>query len=150
MKNIFEGNTTQELIDRVNKLTPESERQWGKMNVDQMLAHCNVAYDMSFTDQYPKPNFLVKQLLKMFVKPTTCGEKPYKKNGKTAPQFIIKDKRDFELEKQKLINYLNKTRNLAAAHFEGLESHSFGKLSSREWSNLFYKHLDHHLTQFGV
>lgn len=150
MKNIFEGNTTQELIDRVNKLTPESERQWGKMNVDQMLAHCNVAYDMSFTDQYPKPNFLVKQLLKMFVKPTTCGEKPYKKNGKTAPQFIIKDKRDFELEKQKLINYLNKTRNLGAAHFEGLESHSFGKLSSREWSNLFYKHLDHHLTQFGV
>ena len=115
-----------------------------------MLAHCNVAYDMSFTDQYPKPNFLVKQLLKMFVKPTTCGEKPYKKNGKTAPQFIIKDKRDFELEKQKLINYLNKTRNLGAAHFEGLESHSFGKLSSREWSNLFYKHLDHHLTQFGV
>lgn len=150
MKNIFEGNTTQELIDRVNKLTPESERQWGKMNVDQMLAHCNVAYDMSFTDQYPKPNFFVKQLLKMFVKPTTCGEEPYKKNGKTAPQFIIKDKRDFELEKQKLINYLNKTRNLGAAHFEGLESHSFGKLSSREWSNLFYKHLDHHLTQFGV
>ena len=122
----------------------------GKMNVDQMLAHCNVAYDMSFTDQYPKPNLFVKQLLKMFVKPTTCGEKPYKKNGKTAPQFIIKDKRDFELEKQKLINYLNKTRNLGAAHFEGLESHSFGKLSSREWSNLFYKHLDHHLTQFGV
>ncbi|MCJ8164098.1 hypothetical protein MKJ04_04535 [Pontibacter sp. E15-1] len=30
------------------------------------------------------------------------------------------------------------------------ESHSFGRLSSQEWNNMFYKHLDHHLSQFGV
>ena len=150
MKNIFEGNTTAELIARIHKLSPQSQRQWGKMSVDQMLAHCNVAYDMNFTDMYPKPNFLTKQLLIMFVKPTTCGEKPYKKNGKTVPAFIIKDQRDFDLEKRKLINYCQEVHALGAQHFEGKDSHSFGKLSSQEWSNLFYKHLDHHLTQFGV
>ncbi|MBA5630164.1 DUF1569 domain-containing protein [Moheibacter lacus] len=150
MKNIFQGNTTQELIDRVNQLTPETKGHWGKMSVDQMLAHCNVAYDMTFTDKYPKPGFLKKFLLKTFIKPGTVGENPYPKNGRTAPQFIIKDRRDFDLEKQKLVDYLQKTHNLGAEHFEGMESHSFGKLNQQEWSNLFYKHLDHHLTQFGV
>ena len=88
--------------------------------------------------------------MKTLIKPGTVGENPYPKNGKTAPQFIIKDRRDFELEKQKLVDYLQKTHNLGAEHFEGMESHSFGKLTQKEWSNLFYKHLDHHLTQFGV
>ena len=150
MKNIFQGNTTQELIERVNQLTPETKGHWGKMSVDQMLAHCNVAYDMTFTDKYPKPGFIKKIILTKLVKPLTVGEKPYPKNGKTGPQFIIKDRRDFELEKQKLVDYLQKTYDLGGAHFEGMESISFGKLTQKEWSNLFYKHLDHHLTQFGV
>lgn len=150
MKNIFQGNTTQELVERINQLTPETKNHWGKMTVDQMLAHCNVAYDLTFTDKYPKPGFIKKFLLTKFVKPATCGEKPYPKNGRTGPQFVIKDRRDFELEKQKLVDYLNKTHDLGAEHFDGMESHSFGKLTTQEWSNLFYKHLDHHLTQFGV
>ena len=150
MKNIFEGNTTQDLIERLNTLTPETKNHWGKMTVDQMLAHCNVAYDLTFTDKYPKPGKIKKFLLKTFVKPATVGESPYKKNGKTGPQFIIKDRRDFELEKQKLVDYLNRTHELGAEHFEGMDSHSFGPLTSKEWSTMFYKHLDHHLTQFGA
>lgn len=150
MKNIFEGNTTQELVDRVNNLKPETERLWGKMTVDQMLAHCNVAYDMTFTDKYKRPNAIARFFIRTFVKPTTCGDKPYKKNGPTAPEFIIKDKRNFEAEKKILIDYLNKTHDLGKSYFDGKENMSFGVLSQQEWSNLFYKHLDHHLNQFGV
>ncbi|MFK7809016.1 MAG: DUF1569 domain-containing protein [Saprospiraceae bacterium] len=150
MKNVFNQKDIQSIIDRINKLSPETQPQWGKMSVDQMLAHCNVTYDMAYTDKYPKPGFLKKLMLKMFVKGVVVSDKPYTKNGRTAPEFIITDARIFEAEKKQLIANINKTQELGAEHFEGKDSHSFGKLSSKEWNNLFGKHLEHHLTQFGV
>ncbi len=150
MKNIFEKEVSQEVISRIEKLSPESAPQWGKMDVARMLAHCNVTYDMAFTDKYPKPKGLKKWLLKTFVKPKVVSDKPYPKNGRTAPEFIIPNERDFEKEKALLIQNIEKTSALGVEHFEGKESHSFGPLSQKEWSNLFYKHLDHHLKQFGV
>jgi len=120
------------------------------MSVDQMLAHLNVAYEMAYTDKHPKPGAVGKFFLKLFVKNAVVGPKPYKKNGQTAPAFKITEKRDFELEKKRLIDYLNKTEQLGADHYHNKESHSFGALSKTEWNTLFAKHLDHHLTQFGV
>ena len=78
------------------------------------------------------------------------NETPYKKNIRTAPQFIITDRKNFKEEKARLINYLEHTCKLGKAHFEGKESISFGLMTAIEWNNQFYKHLDHHLTQFGV
>ena len=86
----------------------------------------------------------------MFIKSSVVGPKPYPKNGRTAPDFIIKDQRDFEAEKQQLVDNVKKTLELGAAHFEGKESHSLGALTAKEWNVMFAKHLDHHLTQFGV
>jgi len=150
MKNIFDPQVTEELIARINQLHPESPALWGKMSVDQMLAHCSVAYEMAFTDKHPKPNALMRFLLKTFVKKGVVNEVPYPKNAQTAPVFIIKGNKDFEEEKGKLITYLKHTISLGKDHFEGKESLSFGPMTAKEWNNLFYKHLDHHLTQFGV
>jgi len=150
MKNLFLKKDVASTIQRLNNLTPQTQPQWGKMNVGQMLAHCNVAYDMAFTDQYKKPGAFKKFFLKMFIKSAVVGPKPYPKNGRTAPDFIIADERDFETERKKLISYLNKVQELGSDHFQNRESHSFGPLPSNEWNVLFSKHLDHHLTQFGV
>lgn len=78
------------------------------------------------------------------------GDKPYKRNGMTAPSFVMKEEKDLEKEKLRLIDYVIRTQSLGGAHFDGKESLSVGRLSTREWNNMFYKHLDHHLTQFGV
>ncbi|MFC3416334.1 hypothetical protein [Algoriphagus hitonicola] len=150
MKDIFDPKVTQELIERVNQLKPESPALWGKMTVDQMLAHCSIAYEMAFTNKHPKPNPLLRFLLKTFVKNGVVNEVPYKKNLRTAPVFLIKERKNFEEEKSRLIKYLEHTLNLGRDHFEGKESLSFGPMTANEWNNLFYKHLDHHLTQFGV
>jgi len=150
MQNLFDPRDAQKTIDRIHNLTPETPAQWGKMNVSQMLAHCNVAYDMSLTDQYKAPGSFKKFMLKLFVKNSVVGPKPYPKNGRTAPEFIISDERDFEIEKKKLIQYINKAKNLGGAYFNGKESHSFGPLNKKEWNTLFSKHINHHLTQFGV
>ena len=150
MKNVFNQTDVNELISRINQLNPSTPAQWGKMNVGQMLAHCCVAYDMALTDQYPKPNFLMRALAKFFAKSMVIGPKPYPKNSRTAPEFIITDQRVFETEKNRLIDNIKKTQELGSSYFDGKESLSFGPLSTNEWNTLFYKHLNHHLTQFGV
>jgi hypothetical protein len=150
MKNIFQPAVTSEIIERINKLTPATAQLWGKMNVAQMLAHCNVSYELVYDDIHPKPGPVMKFILKKLVKNKVVNEKPYPKNNQTAPAFIIKGEREFEKEKVRLIDYINKTQQLSETHFDGKESHSFGVLTKTEWNNMFYKHLDHHLNQFGV
>ena len=150
MDNIFKKETVDKAIGRINKLNSKSTGLWGKMTVDQMLAHCNVSYEMVFTDKHPKPNGLMKLMLKLFVKQTVVNEKPYKKNSRTAPAFLIANERDFEIEKKRLIDHRTKTQELGEDYFDNKESHSFGPLTKTEWNNLFYKHLNHHLEQFGV
>ncbi len=150
MKNIFDLLETNAIIERIGKLDAYAKPQWGKMSVDQMLAHCNVTYEMTFEDKHKKPNVFTKFMLKVFVKNTVVGEKPYKKNSRTAPQFLITNARNFVEEKARLTDYLKKAQGLGEDYFDGKESHSFGKLTKQEWNIMFYKHLDHHLSQFGV
>ncbi len=150
MKNMFNETEANEVIARIEQLTPDSQRQWGTMDVAQMLAHCCVTYEYVFENKHKKPNFLKKLIFKWFVKPIVVGPKPYDKNNRTAPDFIMKGDKDFALEKGRLIDYIKKTQALGAVHFDNKESHSFGKLTKDEWNTMFYKHLDHHLKQFGV
>lgn len=151
MENIFNKQVTNSVIERINQLNETSQPQWGKMNVAQMLAHCSVTYEYVFEEgKYNKPKGLKKLLLKLLVKGIVVGEKPYSKNGRTAPDFLITDTRVFNTEKEKLVEYLRKTQALGEEHFHNKESHSFGSLTKTEWNNMFYKHINHHLTQFGV
>src|SRR3954471_4002436 len=134
MKNIFDQQVAKEVIDRINKLTPASKPLWGKMTVDQMLAHCNVTYELVFDNKHPKPGGFKKFLLKSFVKNIVVNEKPYRKNSPTAPEFKMVDQKNFEAEKGRLINYINKPAQLGESYFDNRESHSFGKLNKTEWN----------------
>jgi hypothetical protein len=150
MHSVFETSTVRALRDRIERLTSSTSPQWGKMTVDQMLAHCNVAYDMVYTGDYPKAGPIKRWLLKALVKQGVVGPKPYPRNSPTAPAFRIRARKDFATEQRKLLAYLERVRIDGASGFEGRESVSFGALTASEWDVLFYKHLDHHLTQFGV
>ena len=147
---LYDPTVTQTALERIERLGPETRAGWGKMSVDQMLAHLNVAYDMETGALPVSNNFLMRFILKTFVKKAVVGPKPYPKNGRTAPAFVISDRRNFEQEKAKLMNHMNRFRRNGAAHYEGKENVSFGKLTASEWNVLYYKHLDHHLQQFGV
>jgi len=150
LPNIFTKGVFEQLITRLNNLTHETQPKWGTMDVTQMLAHCNVTYEMAYEDKHKRPNGFTKLMLKLFVKGIVINEKPYKKNSRTGSMFLITDKRVFENEKNRLIAYLNITVELGENYFDGKESMSFGVLNKTEWNNQFYKHLDHHFTQFGI
>lgn len=147
---IFSAEVAEKFTQRINSLTASTQPQWGKMNVAQMLAHCCVSYEMAFENKHKKPNAILRLILKAFVKPLVCTDKPYKKNSQTAPAFLITDERVFETEKNRLIAFVNKTVEVGEDFFKGKESLSFGKLTLDEWNSMFYKHLDYHLSQFGV
>lgn len=154
MPDFFDRATADELLERIGRLTPDTQAQWGKMNVAQMLAHCSKAFDSVYSADYlrdnPRPNAVLKWVLRLVAKPIVVGDTPYRKNSRTAPSFIVADERDFKTERDRLAAYIEQAHAEGRAGFEGRESHSFGPLTADEWSTLFYKHTDHHLTQFGV
>lgn len=150
LPNVFSKDVTGQIIDRISQLSPSSQPKWGKMNVAQMLAHCNVIYEITFDNIHPKPSGFKRFILKLLVKGPVVSDTPYKNNSPTAPIFKVAAQQDFEKQRERLITYLNKTVKLGEDHFDGREYPNFGILTKNEWNNMFYKHLNHHLTQFGV
>ncbi len=150
LPDIFDKNIADGVVARINKLSPASQPVWGKMTVGQMLAHCNVTYEMVYENKHKAPKGLMKLMLKLLVKGIVVSETPYKHNSRTAPAFLMTTEKEFNTEKNRLIGHITKTQAMGRSAFEGKESLSFGALSSTEWNNMFYKHLDHHLSQFGV
>lgn len=150
LPNIFTSEVADKMIARINNLSSQSQPKWGKMTVGQMLAHCCVTYEYVYENKYKKPGFVMKLILTNFIKKHIVNEAPYKQSLRTAPDFLITDERAFEKEKERLVGYIRRTQDAGEAFFDGKESHSFGVLNKTEWNNMFYKHLDHHLNQFGV
>jgi hypothetical protein len=150
LPSIFDPKTTQATLERLSKISAQSKPQWGKMNAAQMLAHLNVSYDLAYDRIQSNHNLFSKLILKLFVKNIVTNEKPYAKNSRTGPEFIVADERDFEREKNLFIQNIKDTEGKGASYFEGKKSQGFGVLTAIEWNNQMYKHIDHHFHQFGV
>jgi hypothetical protein len=149
-QSIFSPDGLQWYVDRINALTPDAKASWGSMSAAQMLAHCSVAYEMVYTAKHKRPPAILRWILTATLKETVCGTKPYKKNSGTAPAFKQTVPKDFESEKQQLLDYLQRMFVDGPTYFRGRESNSFGVLTEQEWDTMMAKHLHHHLTQFGV
>ncbi len=151
LPNVFDPQVTAQLVERLQKISPEAKPLWGTMDAGQMVAHCNVAYEYVFEPEKYKPiPGILKPILKLLVKPKIVNEVPYKQGSPTGSDFKIKGSKDYGAEKERLISFIEKTQKAGSVFFEGKESHAFGKLTSTEWNNMFYKHLDHHFRQFGA
>ncbi len=149
MKNLFQPETVEEIISRVDQLRPASARQWGKMEVAQMMAHCSAALDMA-SGRLNRPRLLVGRLLGPFVKPVFINEKPFSRNSPTDKQLVISDARDFLREQEQLKQKLRDFYEGGEAHCTKHPHPFFGALTPQEWGRGMYKHLDHHLRQFAA
>ncbi len=150
LPDIFSRSVSDQVIERINRLTPETRPQWGKMNAGQMLAQCKRGLRNGYDGKFPKPGFFLKFMLKTFVEKSGLQRRALQKEQPHCPCIPDHRRTDFEKEKTRLVDYINKTQRLGSQAFSNKESLSFGRLSVPEWNNMFYKHLDHHLTQFGV
>ncbi len=149
MKSIFDQPAYHEIIERLDHLNPDATRQWGTMSPPQMLEHCARAIEMASGKSPMQQAFLGKMIGWIF-KGSFLGEKPFPKNSPTAPDFIIKDEPDFAATKAKLRALTTEIHQLGEAGTDGNIHGFFGRLSGAQWGVTQYKHLDHHLRQFGV
>jgi hypothetical protein len=149
MASIYNPSDNQLIIDRINKLSPESRSQWGKMNAAQMLSHCHGPIDVAFGDLNLKANFFM-QLLGKMLKTKILKSPEFKKDSPTAPAFIRKEACDFEQSKVGLIKRINKFSELGEKSIKTTKHPFFGEMTLSEWDRLHVMHLDHHLKQFGV
>ena len=150
MKNLFDAASQAEVKGRVERLRPDSERQWGTMNPAQAVAHCAHSVEMALGDRRP-PRVFIGRVLGWAIKPLALGnDAPMRRNSPTVPEIEMKDSRDLEVERRRLLALIER---FAAAGRAGCTTHPhafFGRLTPDEWGVLMYKHLDHHLRQFGV
>ncbi|MEN9730601.1 MAG: hypothetical protein RLZ91_1719 [Bacteroidota bacterium] len=147
---IYLASTTAELTRRIDQLNPQSQAIWGKMNVGQMLSHCAVPYEQILGTNTAQPPLFMRIILKLLLKNSMVNEVPYKQNLPTAPSFIRTEQFDVDKEKERLINLIKTIQEMGAEKLAATPSLSLGRLSATEWNNLLYKHIDHHLQQFGV
>lgn len=145
---IFDPAVTRSLCDRICQLDPRSAPLWGRMDGAQMLAHCGTPYAQLRGEVDGGP-LLVRWLGRLLFKGTVIGERPFRRNLPTARVFVVADPRDFERERERLLAAIQALHGEGRAAFEGRVHPAFGPLSARQWSNLLWKHLDHHLRQFG-
>ncbi|MEK7224755.1 MAG: DUF1569 domain-containing protein [Bacteroidota bacterium] len=147
VKNLFDPAVKQEIITRINKLTPESQRQWGKMNVAQMLAHLQIPMGVALGTNTVKGNWLMKLILPLFKK-KLYDETPWKQGLPTDKSFVMTGlEKNFDTEKSQL---LEKIKQFSESAIVGEKHPVFGKLTKENWSKATWKHIDHHLKQFGV
>ncbi len=149
MQNLFDTNTYTETVGRINKLTPDNAAQWGQMNAAQMLAHCKEAFKVPLSEK-KLPRMLIGIILGPLVKAKLYNESPWKQNLPTAPNFKIRDSRDFSKEKEGLMELVNKFYAAGPMGISRYPHPMFGKFTPEQWGKSMYKHLDHHLRQFGV
>ena len=126
-----------------------SKPLWGKMNVAQMLHHCQFPFLVALGRKpLPKLNFLTKLLYKSF-KSAMYNDKLWRKNLGTPKEYKVVDQKEFNSEKESLITVIDDF--FAEREREVWDPHpSFGHFTHEQWGQMQYKHLDHHLRQFDV
>jgi hypothetical protein len=149
MKNLFEKETIDEVIGRIDSLQPATQRQWGKMDVAQMMAHCSTALDMALGKLILR-RVLIGRIFGPLAKPIYSNDKAFSKSTPTAKELVISDQRDFTREQEQLKTKVRQFWEAGEAKCTRHPHPFFGTLTPYEWSRGMYKHLDHHLRQFGA
>ncbi|MBI3682087.1 MAG: DUF1569 domain-containing protein [Acidobacteria bacterium] len=147
MKSAWDANTRQDLLSRFEMLRADQRPNWGKMNPAQMVAHITSPIRTAVGD-YPaaaRPGPFRNPLLRYLV----IYVLPWPKGAPTAPEYVHPNETDLAKNLSELRAALEKaaTRGESAAWGE---HPAFGTLPGKTWGELTYRHLDHHLKQFGL
>ena len=150
MESLFQSGCVDEVRQRLSRLRPDQPRQWGTMSPAQMMAHCSLGLEMAAGEIRP-PRALIGRILGPVIKPMALRDgEPMRRNSPTSKELVIKDVRNFDTERKRLSGLIDR---FAATGPVGCTAHPhafFGSLNPDEWAVLMYKHLDHHLRQFGA
>ncbi|WP_103071018.1 DUF1569 domain-containing protein [Aquimarina sediminis] len=147
MKSLFNPDIQNEIENRIESLSKNSLPIWGKMDISQMLHHCQFPLKIALKKDSPKikSNFFAKLLFKK----SMYNDKLWKKNIPTLSKLKVTDQKDFDTEKEVLLSLVTSFSNQRDRE-EWNDHPLFGKFTTDQWGKMQYKHLDHHLRQFNA
>ena len=136
------------ILQRLEQLRGDASPRWGKMNPAQMLVHCQRPLLVAAGKLPLKRGLLGRLFGRMAKKKFITSDAPFNQNSPTDPRFLDSDAQDFERERDELVGLVQAFAGVGATT---RDPHPFfGPLTPEEWDRLMWKHLDHHLRQFGV
>lgn len=148
-KNLLDQRSAQAICDRLNKLTPEHKNCWGRMNPTEMLLHCNLCNTQLLEENYAVKKPTTKQtfmkVLGLYLKPTFPKNREGAARNDTFGKGLATSFAEELMLCKAIINRFplhNKPMTLVHP--------VFGPLTNKEWGIAAWKHMDHHLRQFGV
>lgn len=147
MKSIFNKEVMQQILQRIDRISPDAKNIWGKMTAYQMVKHCTVSEEMFLGKKVYKRLFIGRLFGKIALKGILKNDAPMKLNNPTHPEFKITGQGDFEGEKQKWKLLLQEYENFSN---QGFVHPFFGKMNTKQIGEYVFKHCDHHLRQFNV
>ncbi|HUB28653.1 MAG TPA: DUF1569 domain-containing protein [Terracidiphilus sp.] len=153
MRDLFDPVLVDEIKQRILRLHPGSERQWGKMTLAQALAHCTSGVHMAMGVLNPRRAAFPASVIGLLIKPLVLkGDAPIRRNSPSAPELFPANPAfcDFERERAQLITAIDRFATQGANCCSHHPHPFFGKLKPQQWAILMYKHIDHHLRQFGA
>ncbi len=150
MKNIFKPETISEFQERIKEIDSNTPPKWGEMNAYQMLRHCVENDRMLLREKEYKRLFIGRLFGKMALKSNIKDDAPLSQNSPTHPELKFQGNGDVEAEKTAWIEMIAKYPSKSKEDYEDFTHPFFGKMNSEQVSRFAYKHIDHHLRQFGV
>ena len=145
-RSLSDARARQELVDRLERLAPEAKPLWGKMNAPQMLAHLADWMLMAKGDLKTAPK---KRALRFPpLKQLAIYWLPFPKGLPTAPELISRKPLAWTVERAAVREHVLSFETLNPAVWP--EHPVFEKMTPRAWRVLGYRHMDHHLRQFGI
>lgn len=148
VKSLLVSAELDEVLARLDKLSADSRAQWGKMSVVQMLAHCQVPLRAAAGEIELKRGLIGWLFGGMAKRKFIDSDAPFHHNSPTDPKFLRRDAVDLGAQREGLSSLVRRFGETGAT--TATPHPFFGPLTGREWDRLMWKHLDHHLRQFGV
>lgn len=150
MTDLFDNKIVEHYISRISTLKHDQQRQWGKMDVAQMLTHCQRPFSIADGTLQLKPNKIIRFLFGKTAKRNLLAGKPFPRNSPTFPEAVVSDRREFEKEKAALIERIRTFNKKGPSGIVVLDHPFFGEMTPATWSLLLSTHLNHHLQQFNA
>lgn len=150
MRHLFDPEAAGEIKERLARLRPDAERKWGRMNLAQMLAHCTAALEMATGDRILRRTLIGRILGRLVKSRVLADDRPFSRNAPTDKGLKPGEAPDLDEERRRLSGLIDRFVAGGPARCSTHPHPFFGPLNAQEWGVLAYKHLDHHLRQFGA
>ncbi|MBI3789883.1 MAG: DUF1569 domain-containing protein [Gemmatimonadetes bacterium] len=148
---LFDPARQAEVRQRVGTLRADSAARWGKMNVAQATAHMAMGLELALGEMTTKRSFLGRIIGGVVRRIALGDDRPMIQNAPTAAELDMQaTQKELDAERARLLAALDRFQAAGRAGITTAPHFFFGDMTPEEWGVLQYKHLDHHLRQFGA